>query len=583
MILAQIQIENFRSIKDDCIIFDHNCMILLGKNEAGKSNVLKAIAAVFNEYSVSIKDRRKRIDNEKIGEYYVRAIFKLEQKDFEKIIDRFNQSFQNTEVITFKNGKSLLDYIKTTFAELLIQINIDNDEKPYLAHWKFDENSWKLVNPVFLNDNKLTLESGEEISLKVHIFNIIEEIYKEQAIKCNYWQYKEDFLLPATVSISKFIENPSNQKALENVFILCKRENISQEFTEAMQEDGDYSNLLEQVSKTTTKVFHGIWKDFKQTSISLIPNGEEEILIKVVNKTKYSFEDRSDGFKKFISILLMLSTQSRSNRLDNHNIILIDEPDQSLYPTSARYLRDELLKIAEKAIVIYTTHSQYMIDSPCIDRHLIVEKIDDITTLKKQDSNAPFSDDELLRNAIGTSIFECLQPINIIFEGYLDKQLFDKYCNYYHEKSFKKYGQVYLRGILGLEALVQLLILANKKFLIVADSDKTSLDKRKDFEEGYPDNKKCWISYGEIVNVVSTMEDFFPVEYVSSTIDKYGISSFSYDKSKNAIQNIEKATSQDKKMKQEIKNNLVNGLKKTLIKPEYSTFIDALRQKLGEL
>lgn len=77
MELTKIQIENFRSIKSENIILDHNCIILLGKNEAGKSNVLKAIAAVLGEYIVLNKDKRKRIDNEEIKNYYIRAVIKL--------------------------------------------------------------------------------------------------------------------------------------------------------------------------------------------------------------------------------------------------------------------------------------------------------------------------------------------------------------------------------------------------------------------------------------------------------------------------------------------------------------------------
>ena len=77
MELSRVHIKNFRSIKDTVINFDNNCLILLGKNEAGKSNVLKAIAAVFDKYQVSNKDRRKKIANEKIDEYFVRIIIKF--------------------------------------------------------------------------------------------------------------------------------------------------------------------------------------------------------------------------------------------------------------------------------------------------------------------------------------------------------------------------------------------------------------------------------------------------------------------------------------------------------------------------
>jgi len=583
MRLDRIQIKNFRSIEDETIKFDHTCKILLGKNEAGKSNVLKSIAAVFDHYSVSTKDRRKRIDNEKIDEYYVRAIVKLDSNDFKNIESKLNE-INNIDLISFTNGKSVSDYIKSNFKELLIQVDIKNDEQSHYSYWKINESTWKYTNEVFLKGNELNSEEGETFKLNAKLFELVIELYEEQPINCNYWEYKEDFLLPNSVAISKFITDPSSEKALSNIFTLCNRSDIKQEFEDALEEDGDYSNLLEQVSKATTKVFHSIWKDFKKTSLELIPNGKDEILIKVVNKAKYSFEDRSDGFKKFISILLMLSTQSRSNKLNSFDLILIDEPDQSLYPTSVRYLRDELLKIAEKSVVVYSTHSQYMIDSACIDRHLIVEKTDDITTLQTQDSNAPFSNDELLRNAIGSSIFECLQDVNIVFEGWLDKQLFDKYCTYNKEKSFDQYGTVFLRGISGLDALIQLLILANKKFLIVADSDKTSKDKLEDFQKTYPEYKSRWLSYGEIDSKFITMEDFLESSHITSIIkNNGGAPSFTYDSKKNAIQNIERVTKKNKEEKQKIKIELITKLTKTKIDNNYSKFITELKMKLNAL
>ena len=82
MELSKIQIINFRSIKEASIVFENNCLILLGKNEAGKSNILKAVAAVFGEYEVTDKDRRKRLNNEIIDDYYVRAFLKVTANEF---------------------------------------------------------------------------------------------------------------------------------------------------------------------------------------------------------------------------------------------------------------------------------------------------------------------------------------------------------------------------------------------------------------------------------------------------------------------------------------------------------------------
>jgi predicted ATP-binding protein involved in virulence len=584
MELKKIHIKNFRSIKDEVIEFNHNCLILIGKNEAGKSNILKAVAAVFDQYKVSDKDKRKRIANEKIDEYFVRAIYALSITDIEKIQAKFLKKFTGVNLIEFKNKKKLSDYISTVFKDVLIKISIANGQKPQILYWRFDNTDFDLEYQLYVIDNTLSpLSDGDKFNIQTELFIIVKELFYEYNFTCHYWQYNDNFLLPNSINIDDFISDPKSIKGLENLFLLCKRDNIAQEFMEAFLQDGDYANLLEQVSSEVTTTFQKIWSDFKGTSIQLQPNGEE-LLIKIVNKAKYSFEDRSDGFKKFISILLMLSTQARANKIKENDIIIIDEPDQSLYPTSAQYLKDELLNISKKAKVLYATHSQYMIDPSCIDRHRVVEKVDDITTIRKEDRNSPFSNDELLRRALGSSIFECLQPINIIFEGWLDKELFIKYCTFSKiTKEFKGYGSVYLGGISGVETLVQLLILANKKFVIVSDSDQTSNNKKCEFLKNYSGYKKSWVSYSDICSSISTMEDFIKTDHLASVLKKNGYENYVYDVKKTAIENIEKAVKNDKEEKQRIKNRLIATLPKEKIKQEYTTFVEKLKEKLEEI
>jgi len=53
MKLKHIDIDNFRSIKDSSIFFnDYPCRILIGMNETGKTNILKAIRTLDNSYNI---------------------------------------------------------------------------------------------------------------------------------------------------------------------------------------------------------------------------------------------------------------------------------------------------------------------------------------------------------------------------------------------------------------------------------------------------------------------------------------------------------------------------------------------------
>lgn len=583
MKIHEIHIENFRSIRSVNISFDHNCLVLLGKNEAGKSNVLKAIAALFGQYEIKNKDQRKKINNEKIFDRRIYATFDYTTDDIEKIESAILKKYPIIKDLTFKGGHSLVNFIKKELSYIVYNINVMDGAKPCCIHLTGKQLDVIPEKNIYQNN---TAYSFQPIGTKIELYDIvtteIQRLYSEHPYKCLFWHYDNNLLLPDSINIDQFKTNPSICKPLENIFKMCGRTDIAQEFKEAINQDGDYFNLLDQVSKGVTRIFREIWNDFKDTSIELIPNGPN-INIKVTDKAKYSFTDRSDGFKKFISILLNLSTKSRSGNIKEKDIILIDEPDQSLYPTSARYLKDELLKISEQSLVIYSTHSQYMIDSDCIERHLIVEKKNDITFIQKGTKESPFTNDELLRQAIGCSIFECLQERNLIFEGWLDKQFFDKYISMQPRNKFSNIGKTFLHGISGADTLASIMIMANKKFLIIADSDKASTSKRKDFIKSFPEHNDNWIAYGDTDKSIYTLEDFIKSEMIENVIHNDGNTDFKYDGSKNAIENIDFCYT-DKEKKQIIKKKIVESISnKVEIKSSYSSFVEDVYNRLMQL
>jgi predicted ATP-dependent endonuclease of OLD family len=209
MKLTEINIENFRSIKSETIKIDHNCLILLGKNEAGKSNILKAIAAVFGQYKVTDKDKRKRIANETISSYYIRAIVELLEIDFNEIFDRFTKQYQNSEYILFKNGISILNFIEETFKELVIRIDIAENETTYFTYWVLPESSFELQNDIYLAGTSFnTDKQGKKQEIKEItklVLEIIKKFYNENPYICHYWQYNSSFLL-----IKHFMSFPSD-------------------------------------------------------------------------------------------------------------------------------------------------------------------------------------------------------------------------------------------------------------------------------------------------------------------------------------------------------------------------------------
>ena len=594
MKLDRFEIKNFRSIKDMKINIEEKngkkCLILVGKNEAGKSNILKAISAVFNGYKVSIKDQRKTaLDDD---EYYIYAIFKLNQDIFDCVERKLTEEYTIKDLDIFEDNLSIANFIKDAFDEIVLRLYIKDNDIPNLTYWIHEElkDKYKVSNLFYYSTDskqiaKLEGESNSPLlepltydHMKTIVFEIIKNIISMENIykRVMFWEYSDSHLLPSNVNIENFKSNPDICMPLKNIFYLSNIKDIQQDIENAAKKDKGLHSFLDNISNKATKEFREIWPDLKNIKFIIRKDGEE-FDIRIQEKEFYSNEDRSDGFKRFIAILLILSIEYRTQK-DYSRLILFDEPDAFLYPTSARFLKEELLKISEKAVVIYSTHSPFMIDNECIERHLVIERKDDISEIVPQDKS-PFQEDELLKRAIGSHIFESIQSKNIIFEGYTDYKVFK---NTYKNKDFKDCGLVYMGGIKEVNTITTMMMLTGKKFLIVSDSDETSKNKRKDFERDFPTLEENWLEYDEIFdksNMIKTLEDFYKLDYLSDKIKQYN-ESYKYDENKSSIDNIDKAVSQNKEKKQEIKNALAINAKNENIKKEYFHFIEKIKDKL---
>lgn len=644
MKLERIMISNFRSIEDIELpikaINGSYCTVLVGKNEAGKSNILKAINTLFQDQKPTedgLKDRRRAVYNLEEDRYYVCAIYVLSDLEKEVIIESFKNEYINIDLIEFENGLTILDLLNTVYDEI-VQDYIVGSQSSIQRRWDRDEEieKYKLKHEVFLVDNIFSIQGDQENLLKVQdiayqiLWKYIPNLPK---IECQMWSYKKEYLLPPNVELDRFFGDPNTCVPLKNLFHLGGVKNIIETYNQTNGDSKQVRTLLKKVQKRATEKFRQIWKDFEKIDFVLSKDGDNlEISIKDSDsEIEYAMEERSEGFKRFVTILLTLSVGNS----DSLKIILLDEPDAFLYPSSAKRLRDVLIKMGENSIIFYSTHSPYMIDINAVgenSRHLIVERVDGITQINKKDSTAikgvDFMEDELIMRAIGSNIFERVKSMNILFEGYLDKMLFEKFL----DKEFcSKYGMIYLGGIKKVDRCVNDIQLTGQKFLVVADSDQVSKQERKKFEKNFVSFSNCWLDYANVGNQFENLEDFFNDEYIKDVLESRGFDIKKYNPKKTAIDNIrmciagenerENSDEQDqldkmieyikqyeenqelaskiikeinenqKKDKQEEKEKLLESIKQELahratkenMRDEFFVFIDKLKERLENM
>ena len=608
MKLDRIHISNFRSIKEQIIKFTNNCLIFVGDNAAGKSNVLKAIVGGItnseDDYLISPKDKRKRLPKEPPIEpekYFIRYVFSISASELDSILENIDVAKEKELFSVNGNLLSYKDFVYAYFSEGLWCYNISKNEA-FPSTLKINDDI-TVVKNLYRVDTAFTTDDGKNIEpgtiihtanehtgpamslddYKDKIVDAIKEFIRSNLPHVYYWKYDKNQLLPTTISIEEFSKNPNSCEPLRNIFKLAGYMDIKQAFEEARAEDGHVKNLLNNVSAAATESFASKWAHFKDVEICLSPDGTN-MLITVKRKAEFSMEEESDGFKRFISILLLLSTRVDTKDIAN-SLIVIDEPDNSLSPSGCRDLRDLLIQMSDNNIVIYSTHSPFMVDNKNIGRHIIVERDPktDVTNLTIASDNE-YEQNEVLLHAIGTSVFDFISDINILFEGWGDSKVFktalnaEKYKNIINK--FKKIGVSFAHGCTGIRYITPALsFIKNKKIIIFTDSDESSLNAKTHYVNNHGYQSENWFSFEDLGgDKDETIEDYLSHDFLAQALVDIGS-----DIDIKAIGN--KKVMQflkDLPNKEQFKEYIYKNVKPEHIKSEYFTVIlKSLSEKLA--
>lgn len=457
MNLNRVEIVNFKSLANVTIKFEPRCRILVGVNEAGKSNILKALSLLSKQRMPVKEDLRIPLPTESpISSGYIYFVFRLSANEAQEVADAvaaktLTGTPERPIFLVGTKSVSLAEFCNSR-SEGIHRVNLD-DLRKFNTYWSIDNSyatvkGWKKPSSACPADfpapgtsknlKSFAIIDSDTIHVPSEQFvqdlkpSDINDVVGEEIIKIIkrefpdtiYWSYEEKYLLPAQINIAQFAQSPDICLPLKHMFELAGISDIPKSINDAKaQSPAQLRNLFNRVAIQTSEHLHSVWKEHKNVQIKLTPNGEfVDATVQEGDLNHYEFIRRSDGFKRFITFLILISSRVKTNALRN-TLLLIDEPELSLHPSGAKYLRDELIKISEANDIAYSTHSVFMIDRERVDRHLIVGKKNERTeAVDVTESN--ISDEEVLYNALGASIFECLKDLNLVFEGWRDKRLF---------------------------------------------------------------------------------------------------------------------------------------------------------------
>lgn len=355
MILDRIEIKNFRSIEslkiDPKELKDGSkTFALIGVNEAGKSSILRAISLKDSQFQVTSKDYKNPDEEITIC--------------FDYKITADDQNWLST--ITFESTESDQNKSWTDLSYTLIYK--PNDQKQYL-------------NITLRQAGTLAEETIKEADLAGSDFH-----------DTVYWTSDDKYLISKPIQLSQFAIDNNLSIPLKNCFSLAGYDDIASTIKKGLSELPEKSLLQDNLSEATTNHIKQVWPDHPIDIRFEIDNGIIHFLIRDngVKKPKTT-DQRSDGFRQFISFLLTISAEDKGGSLSN-KILLLDEPETHLHPQAQINLLDELKKITSNDrnnFVLFATHSGFMIDTDHLERNYRVSKTQDTSKIDqfKQDQS----------------------------------------------------------------------------------------------------------------------------------------------------------------------------------------------------
>lgn len=170
-----------------------------------------------------------------------------------------------------------------------------------------------------------------------------------------------------------------------------------------------------------------------------LANDEINLLVTDNSAEEQYVEQRSLGFRYFLTFFIKLIANSEGDEIRDE-LILLDDPGIHLHPERQKDLLNALESLAEQNQIVYTTHSPYMIESSHLNRVRIVTSQEGYkgTKIKSDFSEASEIDEDSLepiRGALGATFSDSLFTTGrtLLVEGYTDRIYLNRLSKMFYE------------------------------------------------------------------------------------------------------------------------------------------------------
>lgn len=446
--LKHLQIENFRSIHDTQ--FDIKRLnILVGSNDNGKSNILRAIRAFLDQK------------------------YKFAQEDFPKFI-RFGGTGKVTDTpiemnaqfdLTNDAGSKHVRAIHNRFRSLL---NVKKTTTTYTIDYNYSNNA--------SNDNKDTQTLDVEKAY-MPIVKYIDLSASYATLEDGNWSDCANEIINSVNRLSSKEDKQKMKTSINNILHGYWSSDNSSAITISIQDEVTELDCLDKYGVTTF------------------------------------LNQRGTGFQAFIfTALQIMNVVNDANLANSDIVILIEEPERMLHPQAQRdFIR--LLKqfVSGNPTITFfiTTHSPSIVMADRLANVLLVRKSSDGKSYIEPKPHA--NNWKTLRDDLGMfpSDSMLIGDITIIVEGACEQvyipELLAKFCDF----NIDIYNFVNAQGVANIVYYTKILKNLRTHVIALFDNDSQGIKKRRDLLKDFVLTEAELFTYESNDNKEIAFEDLF--------------------------------------------------------------------------
>ncbi|RAS89606.1 ATP-dependent endonuclease [Priestia endophytica] len=394
MYISNINITNYKNFRTNSIDFNNGMNVIIGHNNAGKSNLLRALSLIFNPNSkkhLLIDDFNKNIPIEELKERppSIKIIATLKQDNCEELM--------SDDLVTVSNWLTKLEepYEAKLQYEFYLPTKFYERYKNMVDKTKDIFEIWQVIQDEFLRlytykiwagnpNNQITADSESLSKFDFQFLDAIRDVERDMfSGKSTLLRNVLDFFMDYNIKSDDSLEKEEKEAAIKgkkkefgdlagNLISL-----LNQRMTEGKKHILSYAQNIGASFDKSTPNFDGSITDIElYSALKLIVEYETGIKMPIINNGL--------GYNNLIFMSLLLSKmQVDANReylgsnAKVYPMLIIEEPEAHLHPTMQRQLLNFLKRnLNDKKVrqIFVTTHSTHITGSVNLDELICIYK-----------------------------------------------------------------------------------------------------------------------------------------------------------------------------------------------------------------